>query len=102
MNAIASKRIPLTNNTTELVIRRFAQHYQNFCVFDRIATAERYLTVFEWCAHGAPLPRSTPRLAPGARSGDSPKGVTVTRVKLCAKVPYAIIFGAGMRSACGA
>jgi hypothetical protein len=31
----------------ELVIRRFDQHYQNFCGFESIADAQRYLAVFE-------------------------------------------------------
>ena len=43
----ASARIPATNNTTEMVIRRFDQHYQNFCGFESIATAQVYLGVFE-------------------------------------------------------
>ena len=50
-----SDRIPMTNNTTELVIRRFAQHYQNFCGFDRIETAQTYLAVFEWCYRFTPF-----------------------------------------------
>jgi transposase-like protein len=49
VNAIESERIPLTNNATELVIRRFDQHYQNFCGFNTIETAQIYLAVFEWC-----------------------------------------------------
>ena len=53
--AIESDRIPMTNNTTELVIRRFAQHYQNFCGFDRIETAQTYLAVFEWCYRFTPF-----------------------------------------------
>ena len=39
--------IPATNNTVELVIGRFDQHYQNFCGFESIADAQRYLAVFE-------------------------------------------------------
>jgi len=39
--------IPLTNNTVELVIRRFDQHYQNMCGFDSIETARKYLHLFE-------------------------------------------------------
>ncbi len=39
--------IPLTNNTVELVIRRFDQHYQNMCGFDSIETARKYLYLFE-------------------------------------------------------
>jgi hypothetical protein len=30
-----------------LVIRRFDQHYQNFCGFDSLETARLYLAVFE-------------------------------------------------------
>jgi transposase-like protein len=47
INGIESDLIPTTNNTTELVIRRFDQHYQNFCGFDSIETAQSYLGVFE-------------------------------------------------------
>ena len=31
----------------ELVIRRFDQHYQNFCGFESIESAQLYLAVFE-------------------------------------------------------
>jgi hypothetical protein len=37
----------LTNNTVELVTRRFDQHYQNLCGFDSIETARQYLHLFE-------------------------------------------------------
>lgn len=47
VNGIESDLIPRTNNTVELVIRRFDQHYQNFCGFDTLATAHQYLGVFE-------------------------------------------------------
>jgi len=47
VNGIESKLIPTTNNTVELVIRRFDQHYQNFCGFDSLETAEQFLGVFE-------------------------------------------------------
>jgi len=47
VNAIGSDTIPTTNNTVELVIRRFDQHYQNFCGFDNIESTQRYLGVFE-------------------------------------------------------
>jgi transposase-like protein len=47
INGIESKVIPRTNNTVELVIRRFDQHYQNFCGFDSLESAARYLGVFE-------------------------------------------------------
>jgi transposase-like protein len=46
-NAIGSSTIPTTNNTTELVIRRFDQHYQNFCGFESIESAHSYLAIFE-------------------------------------------------------
>ena len=47
VNGIESDLIPRTNNTVELVIRRFDRHYQNFCGFDSLPTAERFLAVFE-------------------------------------------------------
>ena len=47
VNAIESEIIPRTNNAVELVIWRFDQHYQNFCGFDTIETAQLYLAVFE-------------------------------------------------------
>jgi transposase-like protein len=47
VNGIESDLIPRTNNTVELVIRRFDQHYQNFCGFDTLETAQRFLGVFE-------------------------------------------------------
>ena len=47
VNAVENPLVPLTNNTVELVIRRFDQHYQNMCGFDSIETARRYLRVFE-------------------------------------------------------
>ncbi len=46
-NSIGSPIIPATNNTVELVIRRFDQHYQNFCGFESITAAQTYLAVFE-------------------------------------------------------
>lgn len=45
--AVESTIIPRTNNTAELVIRRFDQHYQNFCGFDSYDSAQQYLAVFE-------------------------------------------------------
>jgi bisphosphoglycerate-dependent phosphoglycerate mutase len=47
VNAVENPLIPLTNNTVELVIRRFDQHYQNMCGFDSIETARKYLHLFE-------------------------------------------------------
>lgn len=47
VNAMGSSVIPKTNNAVELVIRRFDQHYQNFCGFETLETAQCYLAVFE-------------------------------------------------------
>jgi transposase-like protein len=47
LNGIESDLIPRTNNTVELVIRRFDQHYQNFCGFESVQTASLFLGVFE-------------------------------------------------------
>lgn len=47
VNAMGSQIIPKTNNAVELVIRRFDQHYQNFCGFESIESAQRFLAVFE-------------------------------------------------------
>jgi transposase-like protein len=47
INSIENDLIPATNNATEMVIRRFDQHYQNFCGFESIETARVYLGVFE-------------------------------------------------------
>ncbi len=47
INAIESTDIPRTNNATELVIRRFDQHYQAMCGLDTLESAKIYLRVFE-------------------------------------------------------
>jgi transposase-like protein len=47
VNGIESTIVPRTNNATELVIRRFVQHYQNFCGFESLASARLFLAVFE-------------------------------------------------------
>ena len=47
VNAIESKLIPTTNNSTEQVIRIFTQHYKTFCGFENIESARTYLAVFE-------------------------------------------------------
>jgi hypothetical protein len=47
INNIGSNLIPSTNNTVERVIGRFDQQYQNFCGFESIADAQRYLAVFK-------------------------------------------------------
>jgi transposase-like protein len=52
VNAVGNDLIPATNNATEMVIRRFdvptrLAHYQNFCGFESIESAQVYLGVFE-------------------------------------------------------
>jgi transposase-like protein len=47
VNSIGNDTIPATNNTVELVIRRFDQHYQTFCGFESLQAAHAYLAVFE-------------------------------------------------------
>jgi hypothetical protein len=47
VNGIESTIIPRTNNAVELVVRRFDQHYQNFCGFDSLPSARLFLAVFE-------------------------------------------------------
>jgi hypothetical protein len=47
VNGLESTVIPRTNNAVELVIRRFDQHYQNFCGFDSLDSARLFLAVFE-------------------------------------------------------
>jgi transposase-like protein len=47
VNAYDHPLIPLTNNATERLIRRFDQHYQNFAGFDSLETARCYLHLFE-------------------------------------------------------
>jgi transposase-like protein len=47
INGIESTVIPKTNNAVELTIRRFEQHYQNFCGFESIESARLFLGVFE-------------------------------------------------------
>ena len=63
VNGIESDLIPATNNTVELVIRRFDQHYQNFCGFDSIESARLYLGVFEKLYRFTPFSKdSQPRI----------------------------------------
>jgi transposase-like protein len=47
VNAYDRPMIPLTNNATERLIRRFDQHYQNFAGFDSLSTARVYVHLFE-------------------------------------------------------
>jgi transposase-like protein len=47
VNSIGSKTIPNTNNAAERLIRRFDQHYQNFCGFESLDSAQCFIAVFE-------------------------------------------------------
>ena len=60
MNGIESDLIPATNNTVELVIRRFDQHYQNFCGFESIESTQLFLGVFEKLYRFIPFSQSLP------------------------------------------
>jgi hypothetical protein len=60
VNSIGASTIPATNNTVELVIRRFDQHYQNFCGFESSANAQCYLAVFEKLDRFTPFSQSLP------------------------------------------
>ena len=57
VNSIERELIPATNNAVEMVIRRFDQHYQNFCGFESIGTAKVYLGVFEKIYRFTPFSR---------------------------------------------
>jgi len=57
VNAVECQLIPATNNAVEMVIRRFDQHYQNFCGFESIETAQVYLGVFEKLYRFTPFSR---------------------------------------------
>lgn len=57
VKAVGNPLTPLTNNTVELVIRRFDQHYQNMCGFDSIETARTYLNLFELAYRFTPFCR---------------------------------------------
>jgi transposase-like protein len=81
VNATESKLIPATNNAVEMVIRRFDQHYQNFCGFQSIQTAQTYLGVFEKVYRFTPFSRDA---RPEIR-GKSPlqlAGYDVTRIPM--------------------
>jgi hypothetical protein len=68
VNAIESPLIPRTNNATELVIRRFDQHYQGMCGFDSFESAQVYLRLFELVYRLTPFMNDNR----GAKRGRSP------------------------------
>ena len=65
VNGIESDLIPTTNNTVELVIRRFDRHYQNFCGFASIVRARLFLGVFEKLYRFTPFSQACPERAEG-------------------------------------
>ena len=68
VNAIESADIPRTNNATELVIRRFDQHYQGMCGLDTIESAQVYLRLFELVYRLTPFMDDNP----GDKAGKCP------------------------------
>jgi transposase-like protein len=58
VNAIEHPLIP--NNATELVIRRFDQHYQSMCGLDSLESARTYLRVFEFVYRLTPFADDNP------------------------------------------
>jgi transposase-like protein len=60
VNALEHPLIPKTNNATELVIRRFDQHYQSMCGLDSIDSARTYLRVFEFVYRLTPFADDNP------------------------------------------
>ena len=61
VNAYDHPLIPLTNNATERLIRRFDQHYQNFAGFDSLETARCYLHLFELTSASRPSAQRSSR-----------------------------------------
>jgi DNA-directed RNA polymerase subunit RPC12/RpoP len=83
VNGIESDLIRRTNNTVELVIRRFDQHYQNFCGFDTLATAQQYLGVFEKVYRFTPFSRDAQKRIRG-KSPLQLAGYDVSRLPMTA------------------
>ena len=68
LNAIENPLIPRTNNSAELVNRRFDQHYQSMCGLDSFESARLYLRVFELVYRLTPFADDNP----SANRGKSP------------------------------
>lgn len=60
VNAFDNPLIPTTNNATELVIRRFDQHYQSMCGLDSLESARLFLRVFEFVYRLTPFASDNP------------------------------------------
>jgi hypothetical protein len=82
VNAIESADIPRTNNTTELVIRRFDQHYQGMCVFDSFETARIYLRLFAIVYRLTPFADDNPNALTRGRSPLALAGYDLTALPL--------------------
>lgn len=65
VDAIESRIVPTTNNATEQVIRIFTQHYETFCGFESIESAQLYLGVFEKIYRFTPFSDACPEPAEG-------------------------------------
>jgi transposase-like protein len=65
LNAIENPLIPRTNNSAELVIRRFDQHYQSMCGLDSLESARVYLRVFEFIYRLTPFADDNPSASRG-------------------------------------
>ncbi|MBU0495421.1 MAG: hypothetical protein KKA73_18250, partial [Chloroflexi bacterium] len=82
---IESTIIPRTNNAVELVIRRFDQHYQNFCGFDTIASAQLFLGVFEKVYRFTPFSRDAqPRTRRGGKCPLELAGYDISQMPMAA------------------
>jgi len=86
VNGIESDLIPRTNNTVELVIRRFDQHYQNFCGFDTLETAQLFLGSSRRCTASRPS-RRTPNLGCGVSAPWSWPAMTSARCRWLRSAP---------------
>ena len=82
VNAIESPDIPRTNNTTELVIRRFDQHYQGMCGFDSLETARIYLRLFALVYRLTPFADDNPNALTRGRSPLALAGYDLTALPL--------------------
>ena len=56
VNAIENPLIPRTNNATELVIRRFDQHYQAMCGLTRWSPLSAICACLKWSTASRPSP----------------------------------------------
>jgi len=82
VNAIESADIPRTNNTTELVIRRFDQHYQGMCGFDSAESARIYLRLFAIVYRLTPFADDNPNALTRGRSPLALAGYDLTALPL--------------------